>query len=256
MMRPLQAGDIPAFTAACAYERVFGSKALTALRAYGPADSRVQFHLLTAGGAPTAALYLANGVLVVSACAQADPAPIAALVREAHVREVDTNLEQAQALQALLGGSIEQSYYMVYSGDEVSGDFSAITLGVLPEVFSVLQQSHEYYRTHLRFAPWAADLSLRLNKGLSELYQLTRNGEVVATGCIASQDDECGVIAAVAVIPSCRHQGLGSEMSRFLVRRILQMGKTPRLISGYDAVATLYRQIGFVPCGQWGELYL
>ena len=29
-----------------------------------------------------------------------------------------------------------------------------------------------------------------------------------------------------------------------------------RLISGYDEVAELYKQIGFVPCGRWGELYL
>ena len=89
-----------------------------------------------------------------------------------------------------------------------------------------------------------------------ELYQLEAGGEVVGTGCIGSEDDECGVLAAVAVVPEFRHRGLGSRISRFLVKRILEKGKTPRLISGYDEVAELYRQVGFVPCGRWGELYL
>ena len=85
---------------------------------------------------------------------------------------------------------------------------------------------------------------------------LTVDGKVVGTGSIISQDETCGAIAAVAVIPEYRHRGLGSRISRFLVQRILELGKTPRLISGYDAVAELYMQIGFAPCGRWGELYL
>ena len=89
-----------------------------------------------------------------------------------------------------------------------------------------------------------------------ELYQLDVDGEIVGTGCIVSEDDECGVIAAVAVVPEFRHRGLGSRISRFLTQRILEKGKTPRLISGYDEVAELYKQVGFETCGRWGELYL
>ena len=89
-----------------------------------------------------------------------------------------------------------------------------------------------------------------------ELYQLTVDGQVVGTGSIVSEDDETGAIAAVAVVPEYRHRGLGSRISRFLVQRIREKGKTPRLISGYDEVAQLYRQVGFETCGRWGELYL
>ena len=64
------------------------------------------------------------------------------------------------------------------------------------------------------------------------------------------------MIGAVAVVPEHRHKGWGSYITRFLVQRIQAMGKTPRLVSGYDEVAELYRQIGFAPCGRWGELYL
>ena len=169
---------------------------------------------------------------------------------------MDTNWDQCAALQSLLGGTTDSSYYMVYRGGPVEEAFPDIAPGDPLAVFSVLQRSHEYYRTHLRFEPWAEDLGRRLNTGLAEVYQLELDGEVVATGSIASQDEECGVIAAVAVVPEYRLRGLGSRVSRFLVKRILELGKTPRLISGYDEVAELYRQVGFDACGRWGELYL
>ena len=256
MLTKLTPDLIPAFTAACTHERVFGSRIMTALRTYGPEDARALFWLLLKDDSPAAALYLAGDVLVVSASPEADPAPIATLVREHGVHEVDTNWDQCAALQGLLGGATESSYYMVYRGGPVEEDFPDITPGNLAAVFSVLQRSHEYYRTHLRFEPWAEDLGQRLDTGLAELYQLELDGSVVATGSIASQDDECGVIAAVAVVPEHRHRGLGGRISRFLVKRILELGKTPRLISGYDEVAELYRQVGFEACGRWGELYL
>lgn len=201
-------------------------------------------------------MYLMDGVLVVAASELAETAPVAELVRAEAVREIDTNWDQCAALQALLGGRAESSYYMVFRGSAVKDDFPEIRPGNLEAVFSVLQQSHEYYRTHLRFETWSADLRRKLDRGLMELYQLEADGKVVGTGCIASEDDECGVLAAVAVVPESRHRGLGSRISRFLVKRIQEKGKTPRLISGYDEVAELYRQVGFEPCGRWGELYL
>lgn len=248
--------QIPAFYRACAYERVFGSKILTALHAYGLCDPRARFWLLTDGESPTAALYLSGSVLVISAADDADPAPIAGLIRTESVHEADTNWDQCAALQQMLGGTTDSSYYMVYRGSRVEETFDDISTGDLKTVFGVLQRSHEYYRTHLTFDRWSDDLRQKLERGLMELYQLEADGEIVGTGCIVSEDDECGVIAAVAVVPEFRHRGLGSRMSRFLVKRILEKGKTPRLISGYDEVAELYRQVGFETCGRWGELYL
>ena len=256
MLQKLTQKELPAFTHACAYERVFGSKALTALRAYGLKSETKRFYLCAEPGEPAAALYLSDGVLVISSNDQADVGEIAALIRREQVGEIDTNWPQCAALKAILGGVTESSYYMVYAGGPQEHTDPDIRPGVLPEMFRVLQQSHEYYRTHLKYEIWAADLERKLSRGLTELYQMEQDGKVVGTGSIASEDDECGVVAAVAVIPEYRHRGLGSRISRFLVGRIQEKGKTPRLISGYDEVAELYRQIGFVPCGRWGELYL
>lgn len=256
MLKKLTRRELPAFARACTHERVFGSKAMTALRAYGLESETHRFYLCAGQGGPAAALYLSGGVLVISSNEQADVEELAALIRRERVGEIDTNWTQCAALQAILGGVTESSYYMVYAGGPQEHADPDIRPGAPPAAFRVLQQSHEYYRTHLKYEPWIADLDRKLDRGLAELYQLELDGRVVGTGGIASEDDECGVIAAVAVIPEYRHRGLGSRISRFLTGRIQEKGKTPRLISGHDGVAELYRGIGFVPCGRWGELYL
>lgn len=255
MLTPLNESLMDDFFAACAHERVFGSKVLTALKAYGLNSPTARFFYGGAGAA-SAALYLSGGVLILSAADGFDMGQVAPLVRQEGVREVDARLDQCVALQAILGGALESSYYMVYRGGGAEGDFSDLTPGDLPAVFNVLQRSHEYYRTHLTFEVWAGDLTRKLDCGLMELYQLGRDGQVVGTGSIISEDDECAVVAAVAVVPEFRHKGLGAHISRFLTKRILEKGKTPRLISGYDEVAELYRQVGYETCGRWGELYL
>lgn len=247
---------IPAFSKACAYEHVFGSKILTALRAYGLEDPRARFLLCIKDDTPTAALCLSQGVLTISANKDVCPQEIADLARREAVAEIDTNWDLTAALRDLLGGFTESSYFMVYQGGPLYAHYPDIVPGDLPSVFDVLQRSHEYYRQHDRFDTWSADLDQKLSRGLTELYQLVEDGQVVGTGSIASEDDACGVVAAVAVVPEYRRRGLGSRISGFLTQRIQEKGKIPRLISGYDEVAELYRQIGFVPCGRWGELYL
>ena len=82
-----------------------------------------------------------------------------------------------------------------------------------------------------------------------------RDKKPIGTGMIVSEDERHAVLAAVAVIPDYRHRGIGTEITRYLVNRILEKGKIPCLISGYDAVAELYRQVGFQEEGRWGEWY-
>ena len=256
MLSPLSLTNYEHFCTACGYEQVFGSKILTARAAYGVTHPDHSFWLAELEGEPVGALYLNGSILIISADNRIDADEVASFVREHGVTEVDCDWPLCQKLLDRLGGVTESSYYMVYRGGPIEETFDDIVPGDLHEIFSVLQQSHEYYRTHLKFEPWSSDLTRRMEYGFTEVYQLLADGKVVGTGSIISQDETCGAIAAVAVIPEYRHRGLGSRMSRFLVQRIQALGKTPRLISGYDAVAELYMQIGFAPCGRWGELYL
>ena len=79
----------PDFYQACCHEHVFGSKILTALHAYGMRDPRVAFWLQMQDGKPTAALYKSGSVLVISASPESDPAPIAELIRNQGIHEVN-----------------------------------------------------------------------------------------------------------------------------------------------------------------------
>ena len=85
LVRLTAQAQIPEFVRACGYEHVFGSRALTALRAYGLEDDRARFYLCKDQNGPAAALYEANSVLTVSARPDAASEPVAELARETRV---------------------------------------------------------------------------------------------------------------------------------------------------------------------------
>ena len=244
------------FISLCKAEHVFGSRALTALSAYGTDHDVHKFWILSEDNKDTAALHLNGQVLTVIKENMVDTEEIVGLAREIEIHEIDSDWDLCEKLHAILGGFTESSYYMVYNGKGTEGDFSDIKPADLHDVYSVLQQSHEYYRTHLKYTPWATHLESCIKAGCTEVYQLERDGKPIGTGSIISQDDTHAAIAAVAVIPEYRLKGIGSYITNFLVKEILKKGKTPCLISGYDEVAELYKKIDFVAVGRWGELYI
>ena len=258
MFLPVSAPNKPAFYDACKIEPVFGSQCRSALRCYGVDNAQAQFWL---GLAPdeqvSAALFFKNGELIMSADNRIPVQELAAFITQHGVHKINTNWDGCAALQVVLGGTTESSYYMRYDGEPFKqGLLFPHSQADLRTVFRVLQQSHEYFRTHLIFEPWAQDLRQKLQKEAVEVYEFHEGGKAVGTGAIVSQDQEVGVLGAIAVIPEYRHKGIGSGMIKFLVNRILAKGKTPMLMSGYDDVAELYRKLGFTDTGRWGELCL
>ncbi len=240
----------------CKAEHVFGSRSLTALSAYGTEHSVHKFWILSEGGKDAAALHLNGQVLTVVKENKIGTEDIVALTKEFEIHEIDSDWDLCEELHAILGGFTESSYYMCYNGGEIAEEFPDIKTADLRDVYSVLQQSHEYYRTHLKYDPWAGNLESCIKAGCTEVYQLERDGRVIGTGSVISQDDTHAAIAAVAVIPEYRLRGIGSYITNFLVKEIQKKGKTPCLISGYDEVAELYKKINFVTVGRWGELYI
>lgn len=259
MICPLTQQAWPMFRQACHFDHVFGSRGLTAAQVYGLQHPRHRFYYSPGpGGQPGAAFYLNGPVLSVSAAGGPPPQELAQFVRQNGVAEVDTTLALAQALQQLLGGWIDSSFYMEYPHAEppVPGcEGIAPTRDARP-VFEVLRQSHEYYRTHLEYDPWSQDLEARWRQGVAQTALLTVQGRAVGTSSVISSDDEAGVVAAVAVVPECRGKGYGSALSAWATAKILEAGKKPVLISGRDEVARLYRRLGYRETGRWGELYL
>lgn len=250
---PLSEEQFENFRAACSTEPLFGSRSLCAHTA-GTAKS---FWL----DAPTpAALSLSGKVLTVTSPGLPPLEPILALILEhPEIGEIDSTLALCAALQERLGGELESSWFMRCDAPRFPEPDPSLEILADPPpeaVFFVLQQSHPFYQTHLHFETWAEELFRWRELGLSELYGLKLEGQLVGTGRILSQDDAAGAIGAVAVIPPFRGRGFGRQISAFLTRRVLELGKTPVLISGYDEVAALYRSIGYTEQGRWGELYL
>ena len=245
------------FRRACTYVRIFGAKCLCTYQCFGTLDADPTFWLGTVAGRPACAMMLCGGVLTCSSDGTLPPAELAAFLPAHGVTELDADLAACQAVQRLLGGTMESSW-MMYYGEKACAE---PTIPILPcqtlsDAFSVLQQSHVFYQTHYQFEPWAQDLRRRISCATAEVYTVTLDGRCVGTGSISAMDDAVGVLAAIAVLPEYRHRGIGSELTRFLTRRVLALGKQPCLISGYDEVAALYRALGYTADGRWGELYL
>ena len=240
----------------CCAEHVFGSRSRSALAAYGAEHSVHKFWILTENGSDVAALHLNGSVLTVVKSGTIGTEDIVQLTKDFEIHEIDCDWDLCEVLHGILGGVTESSYYMEYKGSRLDTDFYDIKPADLKDVYSVLQQSHEYYRTHLKFEPWADNLTKLAGCGAAEVYQLERDGKPIGTGSVISRDDTHAAIAAVAVIPEYRLQGIGSYITKFLINQIIDMGKTPCLISGYDEVAELYKKIDFVAYGRWGELYI
>ena len=255
MLVKVTPSNISEFKAACEYEHVFGSRALTALAAYGT-DHDVHKFWLSVEDDKVSAFHLNGSVLTVIKKGEIITDDVLEITKHQEIHEIDSDWDLCEKLHTVLGGFTESSYYMVYNGKEPDGSFDDIHPADLHDVFSILQQSHEYYRTHLRYEPWAEHLESCMATGQTKVFQLEKDGKPVGTGSIISQDDTHAAIAAVAVIPEYRLKGIGSYITEFLVKEILKSGKTPCLISGYDEVAELYKKISFVTVGRWGELYI
>lgn len=259
MICPVRAHQHMLFQQACGCEHVFGSRALASYRLYGLNDCRHSFFLsMDAFGKPDAALHLNEKVLSIITSGGPAVDELAAFVRAHGVLEIDTTYQQALALQKILGGEIESSYFMEYPAKRAPQlpDAKIIPTQDARAVYNVLCQSHEYYRDHLQYAPWAQDLEKRWKANEAVTVLLMQNGQEVATGSIISADAQAAALAAVAVLPECRGKGLGSAISAWLTAQVLSWGKRPVLISGYDEVAQLYRNLGYRETGRWGELYL
>ena len=235
-----------AFLEACAAEHVRGARIVSALRVLGPAQGVFYLH-------DGMAMYLEDGVLLIAAPPEAELAPD---LLPPDLREIHGPEHLCRELQKRLGGELDSSCFMKYSGADLLAEDPAMVRADADTVFAILQGSHPYYRAHLRYEPWLEVLTAHIRAGQTEVWQLRADGTWAGTGALSYRDDECCVLGEIAVLPAFRRRGLGSRITRHLTARALAQGKTPRLMAGYDEVAEMYRRLGFEPTGRWGELFL
>ncbi len=234
------------FLVACAAEHVRGARIVSALRVLGPERGVFYLH-------DGIAMYLEDGILLTAAPPEAELAPE---LLPPGLREIHGPEHLCRELHAHLGGQMDSSCFMKYSGEALRAEDPDIVPADPDTVFSILQGSHPYYREHLRYEPWHRMLTDQIRAGQTDVWQLRVGDAWVGTGALSFRDDECCVLGEIAVLPPYRGRGLGSRITRYLTAKSLALGKTPRLMAGYDEVAEMYRALGFVPTGRWGELFL
>ena len=253
MISPCSARNLHAFQDTCAVEHVMGSRALCAQQA-GTAES-----FFFSGEIP-AALSLAGNILTVVSPGVPPAEELARFVLDhPEIDEVHASLSAAAAVRTRLGGTLESSWFMTCPSLREPPPDPLVQFHPDPpleEVFSLLRASHPFYAVHLDWDRWSAELNLWQEKGLTALFGLYLGEHLAGTGRILSRDDQTGTVGAVAVLPADRGRGYGARLSAFLTRRIQAEGRRAVLMSGYDEVAALYRSIGYVEAGRWGELCL
>lgn len=123
----------------------------------------------------------------------------------------------------------------------------------LGQVASLLRSSHAFYKNHLIPDLWVKNMRKKNMSGHTLTYQISIAEEVVATASIERGDETTTIISNLAVHPSFRRKGLASILISQLVNQIINDGKIPRLLSGTEEATQLYKKLGFVKEGYWGQ---
>lgn len=253
----LRPEEIGCFEELCWELPAFGAKMAASRRSYGLEDPEYSFWLCRCGSRPVRAMELHRGVLVAVGDAPMPQEPLALFILDKKIREVQSSFDQVCALRGYLGGTTDSSWFMYYTGKEAPAFSGRIEKAEdYPDYFRILQVCNPFYREHYTYPDWSEDAILRAERGETEFYVLRENDQVAATGSIGSMNGDFATVSSVSVLPECRHRGLGTQMTNYLVDRILKMGKVPCLIASSDAVCELYRRCGFVEIRRWGQLFL
>lgn len=257
MIIPVNHDNLTDFQKACEIQRIFGAKNMASLRCYGLDSKEASFWIAYNENKVVGSIYLQGGVAAISSDGRIDTDELLDFCKENNVAEIESSFEDVEKIFQRGIGEKDSSWFMEYPSKQIPTNYIDMRpCENLKEVFDVLQKSHKFYQEHYTFETWSKDVAKRKAANEAEEYVLEIDGEVIGCGSVGAIDDEVATVSSIAVIPERRCHGYGSGITMFLVKRIIELGRKPVLIAGYDEVAELYDKLGFNKCGKWGELYL
>ena len=257
MIRPVYGYNMPDFKVACTLQRIFGAKNMASLRCYGLNSNEASFWIAYQQQKPIAGITLQNGVAAISSNGTIDTDELLDFCKQNNVKEIESCLEDIEKIYKRGIGEKDSSWFMEYLKKETPTNYIEMkSCHDLKDMFDVLQKSHPFYQEHYTFETWSKDVAKRTAANESEEYILEIDGEIIGCGSVGAIDEEVATVSSIAVVPEKRCHGYGSGITMFITKRILELGRKPVLIAGYDEVAELYVKLGFDKCGKWGELYL
>ena len=99
------------------------------------------------------------------------------------------------------------------------------------------------------FEPWYCDLFARCKRGQVAFYQWREQG-----CALAAFDQDRLFLSAVAVLPECRGNGVGSEMLHAIMSA--HQGKSVAVFSRNPSADRFYQRLGFTVSDCWLELQM
>ena len=104
------------------------------------------------------------------------------------------------------------------------------------------------------FDVWYADVSHRWRHSLCRIQGAMQDGQAVSAAMTTAEDDRAAVIGAVATLPEYRGRGYAGEVVCSLAAALQAAGKTVYLSPKNEHARNLYRRLGFIPCGRYGQV--
>lgn len=255
MIRHVDAAREGDLLAGCALDPVIGARIYTLCKAYGTAFRGLDFWLMESGGMVVGAISRFDGWLTFVADERADVAELDAF---ASAIGGFANVEGTAEICAQLhiSGNYASSVTMTRTGESrFALDYAAIeTAPPLDDLYHVMAGANGWFAKTSQPDEWKAHVSHLLRHELGMAALLRVNGVPVCAGGVFTMGERVAVIGGISTLPDFRGRGLAALMTRSLVDRILDIGKTPALFCASDSLAQYYAGFGFEISGRYGEI--
>ena len=112
----------------------------------------------------------------------------------------------------------------------------------------------EIFEEMAQFDGWYVDVSHRVRHGCCHITTALHEERLIGSAMTVAETETAALIGGVATLPEYREQGVAT---RCITDLLAALPQTQIYIAPSDEkAASLYRRLGFVPCGTWAELIL
>lgn len=245
----LKTADSAALRDFCSRD-AFGTKILGYSLACPPDASSAQFWLQEIDGEMTAAVALVYGTAVISASSSADFEELREFIRM--IGFCTLSLDESVCVKLGLDPSRTGNIVRFVSPSKsLRGMARLPRYPDLREVFDLLVRSG--FDCLGEKNEWIADVSRRMNRGVSQWSIIEQDGCVAACACALFVTDSAAFLGCVAADEKLRTRGLGSEAVLTVADKYKGEGKRVELFCKDDSIVEFYKKSGFTPVGRWAE---
>lgn len=96
----------------------------------------------------------------------------------------------------------------------------------------------------------------RYKDGFGRYYILRKDNQIAALANTGAEVEDFAVITYVIVDEHFRRRGFASEITSYLCRELIEEGKEVYLVCYEDRAKTMYENIGFQICSDWGKIFV